>query len=213
LRFGPMKPVGLRGPDGKRPYAVVQLRQENLAKSHYNLVGFQSRMTWGEQKRVLRLIPGLENAEFERFGQIHRNTFINAPVHLDALYRLKNHPQVRLAGQLTGVEGYLESAASGLLAALYLALERTAGQPPEPLPMSTALGALARHLTASDPQNFQPANINYGLFTPLTAGRGKHDRRRLLAERATQDLHQWLQQQQLPTQLPLSAAQPVAAQA
>ena len=166
LRYGPMKPVGLRGPDGRRPWAVVQLRQENLAKSQFNLVGFQSRMKWPEQQRIFRTIPGLERAEFVRMGQIHRNTFVNAPRHLDEAYRVGGAPRVRLAGQITGVEGYLESAATGLAIALYLALERR-GAAFEPLPATTALGALARHLTESDPANFQPANINYGLFLPL----------------------------------------------
>ncbi len=195
LRFGPMKPVGLTAPDGTRPYAVVQLRQENLAQSHYNLVGFQSRMTWGEQKRVLRMIPGLEKARFERLGQVHRNTFVNAPAHLDKLYRVKSLPRLRLAGQITGVEGYLESAATGLLIALYLGLERR-GIDPEPLPATTALGALARHLTESSPEGFQPANVNYGLFEPMTAGRarrrrGRQERRRQLAERAMTELERW----------------------
>ncbi|HVS15495.1 MAG TPA: methylenetetrahydrofolate--tRNA-(uracil(54)-C(5))-methyltransferase (FADH(2)-oxidizing) TrmFO, partial [Thermoanaerobaculia bacterium] len=167
LRFGPMKPVGLEDRDGRRPWAVAQLRQENLARTHYNLVGFQSRMRWPEQRRVLRTIPGLERAVFVRYGQVHRNTFVNAPLHLDRLYRLKRRPSLRLAGQLTGVEGYLESAATGLLAALYLALERATGEPPEALPDTTTLGALARHLTESDPHRFQPANINYGLVAPL----------------------------------------------
>ncbi len=190
LRFGPMKPVGLRGPDGRRPYAVVQLRQENLARTQYNLVGFQSRMKWGEQGRVLRLIPGLEHAEFVRFGSVHRNTFINAPTHLDKLYRLRAEPRLRLAGQLTGVEGYLESAATGLAAALHLASER-AGHAAEPFPPTTALGALARHLTESDPKHFQPANVNYGLFEELPARAKKLDRRRFYAERAHRDLVAW----------------------
>lgn len=190
LRYGPMKPVGLTLPDGRRPYAVVQLRQENLAKSHFNLVGFQSRMKWGEQERVLRMIPGLENANFVRFGQIHRNTFINAPTHLDKHYRLKAEPRVRLAGQITGVEGYLESAATGLAIGLYLSLER-GGTMPEPFPATTALGALARHLIESDPKHFQPANINYGLFTDLDGRVRKADRRAAYAERAERELERW----------------------
>ncbi len=194
LRFGPMKPVGLHRPDGTRPYAVVQLRQENLAASHYNLVGFQSRMTWGEQKRVLRMIPGLEGARFERLGQVHRNTFINAPTHLDALYRLRAEPRVRLAGQITGVEGYLESAATGLAIALYLTLARR-GAEPKTLPAPTAFGALARHLTESSPKGFQPANVNYGLFEPLPAlprgRRGRQARRQAFAERALAELRRW----------------------
>ncbi|MGH9362725.1 MAG: methylenetetrahydrofolate--tRNA-(uracil(54)-C(5))-methyltransferase (FADH(2)-oxidizing) TrmFO, partial [Thermoanaerobaculia bacterium] len=143
LRYGPMKPVGLTAPDGRRPWAVVQLRREDLAKSQFNLVGFQSRMRWGDQERVLRLIPGLERARFVRLGQVHRNTFVNAPAHLDAFYRIKEAPRVRLAGQITGVEGYLESAATGLAIGIYLALERAAGLAPEPFPPTTALGALA----------------------------------------------------------------------
>jgi methylenetetrahydrofolate--tRNA-(uracil-5-)-methyltransferase len=190
LRYGPMKPVGLQAPDGRRPWAVVQLRQEDLAKSHLNLVGFQSRMKWGEQDRVLRRIPGLENARFVRFGQIHRNTFINSPVHLDPLYRIKALPRVRLAGQITGVEGYLESAATGLAAGLYLSLER-GGKTPSPFPATTALGALARHITESDPKHFQPANINYGLFTEIEGRLKKESRRAAFVERAQSDLLAW----------------------
>jgi len=193
LRYGPMKPVGLQAPDGRRPWAVVQLRQEDLAKSQLNMVGFQSRMKWGEQDRVLRLIPGLEQARFVRFGQIHRNTFINSPVHLDALYRIKALPRVRLAGQITGVEGYLESAATGLAIGLYLSLERQgrAIEMIEPFPPTTALGALARHITESDPKHFQPANINYGLFTELEGRLKKESRRAAFAERAHADLLAW----------------------
>lgn len=190
LRYGPMKPVGLRTPDGRRPYAVVQLRQENLAKSQLNLVGFQSRMKWGEQQRVLTTIPGLENAKFVRFGQIHRNTFINAPTHLDKHYRLKTAPRVRLAGQITGVEGYLESAATGLAIGLYLLMELE-GRTPEPFPATTALGALARHLTESDPKHFQPANINYGLFEELQGRFRKLERRGAYVDRAQADLAAW----------------------
>jgi len=196
LRYGPMKPVGLRGPDGRRPWAVVQMRQENLAKSQLNLVGFQSRMKWGDQQRVLRMIPGLEEARFVRFGQIHRNTFINAPTHLDKLYRVKSAPQVRLAGQITGVEGYLESAATGLAVGLYLGLERQ-GRTPEPFPATTALGALARHLTESDPKHFQPANINYGLFEELPERVRKGDRRAAFAERARADLQAWAERHRI----------------
>ncbi len=194
-RFGPMKPVGLTPPDGRPAYAIVQLRQENLARSHYNLVGFQSRLKWGDQKRVFRMIPGLERVRFERLGQVHRNTFINAPVHLDKQYRLRRSPRARLAGQITGVEGYLESAASGLAIALYLTLERR-GDEFETLPATTALGALARHLTESQAKHFQPANINYGLFETLLGPggrRGRKERRRRLAERAADELRQWME--------------------
>ncbi len=191
LRFGPMKPVGLTTPDGERPYAVVQLRQENLAKSHFNLVGFQSRMAWGDQKRVLRMIPGLEQASFVRLGQIHRNTFINAPMHLDPFYRSKAHPRVRLAGQITGVEGYLESAATGLAIALYFDLERR-GVMAKPFPPTTALGAMNRHLVESRAKNFQPANINYGLFTDLEGRIKRKERRGHYAARAQESLAVWM---------------------
>lgn len=197
LRFGPMKPVGLRGPDGRRPWAVVQLRRESLAHDQMNLVGFQSRMTWGEQKRVFSTLPGFAAARFVRLGQVHRNTFVNAPTHLDAFYRLRAEPRVRLAGQITGVEGYLESAATGLAVALYLALER-GGREPEPFPPTTALGALARHLTESDPRHFQPANVNYGLFTELTGRVPKRQRRAAYAERAHAALLAWAERQGLP---------------
>jgi methylenetetrahydrofolate--tRNA-(uracil-5-)-methyltransferase len=190
MRFGPMKPVGLVTPQGERPYAVVQLRQENLARSQYSLVGFQSRLKWPDQRRVWRMIPGLERAEFVRLGQVHRNTFVNAPVHLDAFYRLKPLPRVRLAGQITGVEGYLESAATGLATALYLLIERR-GATLAPLPATTAIGSLARHLTESDPRRFQPANVNYGLFPPLPRRASRGDRRAAQAARATADLASW----------------------
>jgi len=190
LRYGPMKPIGLTAPDGRRPWAVVQLRQENLARTQYNLVGFQSRMKWPEQQRIFRTIPGLERAEFVRLGQIHRNTFVNSPRHLDARYRVSSAPRVRLAGQITGVEGYLESAATGLVAALYLVLERS-GRTGEPLPATTALGALARHLVASDPDRFQPANINYGLFEPLVPLPRRAERREAYAARSRADLAAW----------------------
>jgi methylenetetrahydrofolate--tRNA-(uracil-5-)-methyltransferase len=190
LRYGPMKPVGLTAPDGRRPYAVVQLRHESLSREHYNLVGFQSRMKWPDQQRVFRTLPGFERAEFLRLGQVHRNTFVNAPRALDAFYRVRREPRVRLAGQITGVEGYLESAATGLAVALYLARERR-GESETALPVTTALGALARHLTESDPERFQPANINYGLFPPLEPEPQRRDRRAALAARALADLAAW----------------------
>jgi methylenetetrahydrofolate--tRNA-(uracil-5-)-methyltransferase len=190
LRFGPMKPVGLRPPDGSRPYAVVQLRQEDLARSQYNLVGFQSRLKWSEQTRVLRMIPGLEGARFVRLGQVHRNTFVNSPLHLNAFYRLRRRPRLRLAGQITGVEGYLESAATGLAIALYLSLERS-GVSAEALPRTSALGSLARHLTESRADRFQPANVNYGLFPELPDRSRRDERRERMAERALDDLAAW----------------------
>jgi methylenetetrahydrofolate--tRNA-(uracil-5-)-methyltransferase len=172
------------------------MRQENLAKSHLNLVGFQARMKWADQKQVLRTIPGLERAQFVRLGQVHRNTFINAPLHLDPFYRLYKSPRVRLAGQITGVEGYLESAATGLAAALYIALERL-DRVSEQLPSTTALGALARHLTESEADNFQPANINYGLFTELEKKLPRKARRAAYAERSRRELESWSERQQI----------------
>ena len=226
LRFGPMKPVGLTAPDGRRPWAVVQLRQEDLAKSHYNLVGFQSRLKWPEQRRVFGMIPGLEQAEIVRYGQIHRNTFVNSPAHLDKLYRLRAEPRVRLAGQLTGVEGYLESAATGLAIALYLILEARGrgrgaavakpsaslaeplGGSIEPFPATTALGSLARHLTETDPRHFQPANVNYGLFEELPARVPKRERRTAFAERARADLLAWAERMELEASPEPFAARP-----
>ena len=185
LRFGPMKPVGLTAPDGRRPWAVAQLRQEDLAKSQFNLVGFQSRMRWPEQKRVLRMLPGLERAEFVRLGQIHRNTFINAPTHLDRHYRVNAAPRVRLAGQITGVEGYLESAATGLAIALYLALERArTPAPSRAVPPHHRPRRPRPPPHRSDPRRFQPANVNYGLFTDLTERMRKANRRAAYAEGA-----------------------------
>ena len=208
LRFGPMKPVGLQTPDGHRPYAVLQLRRESLARDHFNLVGFQTRMKWPEQKRVFRQLPGLGRAQFIRLGQVHRNTFINAPRHLDPFYRLRSDPRIRLAGQITGVEGYLESAASGLAAALYIALERQ-GQNPEAFPPTTALGALARHLTESASKHFQPANINYGLFLDLGQRIPKRLRRQAYVERAWNDLTAWAQHHQIPTEeIPCATSSP-----
>jgi methylenetetrahydrofolate--tRNA-(uracil-5-)-methyltransferase len=204
LRFGPMKPVGLETPEGRRPWAVVQLRREDLAKSHFNLVGFQSRMKWPEQKRVFSMLPGFEKARFERLGQIHRNTFINSPTHLNRFYRLRRRPLVRLAGQITGVEGYLESAATGLAIGLYLALER-AGKEAAALPGSTALGALARHLTLSSPERFQPANINYGLFEELGRKLRRREKRAELARRAGRDLADWAGRHGIELERPAAA--------
>jgi methylenetetrahydrofolate--tRNA-(uracil-5-)-methyltransferase len=205
LRFGPLKPVGLTAPDGSRAYAVVQLRRESLAHDRLNLVGFQSRMKWGEQKRVLSMIPGFAAARFARLGQIHRNTFINSPRHLDRFYRLKERPRLRLAGQITGVERYLESAATGLASALYLTLER-AGGGGEALPETTALGALARHLVDSAEEHFQPANVNYGLFPALPRRLPRRQRRQAHAERAAADLAAWAGRQGLESEAPPPAA-------
>jgi methylenetetrahydrofolate--tRNA-(uracil-5-)-methyltransferase len=194
LRFGPMKPVGLTDPaTGRRPYAVVQLRQDDLAAEHWNLVGFQTKLTAAEQARVFRSIPGLERARFVRFGMIHRNTFLNAPAQLDPLLRLRRRADLRVAGQLTGVEGYVESAATGLLAARTLAAELLGGGP-QPPPPETACGGLIRHLTERSARGFQPANISWGLIaTPpeLAAVRSRRERRERHAALAVERIHVW----------------------
>jgi methylenetetrahydrofolate--tRNA-(uracil-5-)-methyltransferase len=194
LRFGPMKPVGLRDPrTGHRPHAVVQLRQDNALGTLYNMVGFQAKLRHGEQKRVFRMIPGLEHAEFARLGGLHRNTFINSPRRLDGKLRLKAMPRLRFAGQITGVEGYVESAAIGLLAGRFAAAARR-GSDITPPPPTTALGALLRHITGgADTASFQPMNVNFGLFPPLSPDPGRHaDRKPLVARRALADLDAWL---------------------
>ncbi len=194
LRFGPMKPVGLTDPrTGQRPWAVVQLRQDDLAAEHWNLVGFQTKLTVGEQQRVLRMIPGLERARFVRYGMIHRNTFLNAPRLLDRQLRLHARPEVRLAGQMTGVEGYVESAATGLLAGRLLAAE-LAGCPLPPPPPDTAMGGLVRHLTERPADRFQPSNITWGLIEPPAAVasiRGRRPRRERHAELALERIAAW----------------------
>ena len=187
LRFGPMKPVGLRDPrTGRAPYAVVQLRQENLRADSYNLVGFQNHLKWGEQARVLRLIPGLEQAEFTRFGQIHRNTYINAPALLHPTLNLRSHPNVFFAGQISGVEGYVEAMATGLMAGRHAA-RLADGNQPEAFPHETALGSLCRYISAADPRHYQPANITFDLLPALTAS-DKATRRRLQCRRALEAL-------------------------
>ena len=192
LRFGPMKPVGLTNPaTGRRPYAVVQLRQDNLAADHFSLVGFQTQLKWGEQRRVLRLIPGLANAEFVRFGMIHRNTYINAPTVLDATWQSRERPGLFFAGQLSGVEGYVESAASGLMAGLNaVALAR--GEAPSELPRTTALGALAYYVSHANRANYQPTNVSFGLIPSLPRPpRGRSARRQAISTRALADLELW----------------------
>jgi methylenetetrahydrofolate--tRNA-(uracil-5-)-methyltransferase len=186
LRFGPMKPVGLADPrTGMRPYAVVQLRQDNALGTLWNMVGFQTKLKHGEQTRIFRMIPGLENAQFARLGGLHRNTFINSPRLLDAQLRLKARPTMRFAGQITGVEGYVESAAIGLLAG------RFAAGPTAPPPPTTALGALLAHITGNaDARTFQPMNVNFGLFPELPA-RTK-ERKKAMSRRALADLDAWL---------------------
>jgi methylenetetrahydrofolate--tRNA-(uracil-5-)-methyltransferase len=193
LRWGPMKPVGLKDPrSGRRPHAVVQLRQDNALGSLYNIVGFQTKLRHAEQKRVFRLIPGLEQAEFARLGGLHRNTFINSPRLLDRALRLMAMPRLRFAGQITGVEGYVESAAIGLLAGRFAARSRR-GQEAAPPPLTTALGALLAHVTGSaNAKGFQPMNVNFGLFPPLSPDPGRHaDRKPLYSRRALADLAAW----------------------
>ena len=185
LRFGPMKPVGLTDPrTGRRPYAAVQLRQENLRASSYNLVGFQNHMKFGDQKRVLRMIPGLEKAEFLRFGQMHRNTYINAPALLAATLQLRSDPRIFFAGQISGVEGYVESIATGLMAGRHAsALAR--GETPQPLPRETALGSLCHYVSGADARHYQPANIAFDLLPALdeaTAQKLRHDKKARHAE-------------------------------
>jgi methylenetetrahydrofolate--tRNA-(uracil-5-)-methyltransferase len=192
LRFGPMKPVGLSDPrTGKRPHAVVQLRQDNALGTLYNIVGFQTKLRHAEQTRVFRMIPGLENAQFARLGGLHRNTFIKSPVLLDASLRLKADPRIRFAGQITGCEGYVESAAVGLLAGRFAAAERHGGTPALP-PETTALGALLNHITGgANADTFQPMNVNFGLFPPLAGRIHKSQRKAALSARALADLDRW----------------------
>ncbi len=193
LAFGPMKPVGLPDPrTGKIPHAVIQLRQDNRHASLFNLVGFQTRLTYPEQQRIFRTIPGLQNARFARLGSMHRNTFVNAPRCLTRTLQLKAAPQVCLAGQISGVEGYVESAACGLLAGLFTSYRLRGEAEPLP-PKETALGALLTHLAEADADNFQPMNVNYGLFPPLELQRKmkRADRRLAMAERALNCLPQW----------------------
>jgi len=194
LRFGPMKPVGLRDSrTGHRPHAVVQLRQDNALGTLYNMVGFQTKLRHGEQTRIFRIIPGLERAEFARLGGLHRNTFLNSPRLLDRELRLKAMPRLRFAGQITGVEGYVESAAIGLLSGRFAAAARLGQESSRP-PATTALGALLRHITGgADAKSFQPMNVNFGLFPPLSPDPGRHaDRKPLISRRALADLDAWL---------------------
>ncbi|MDR3748656.1 MAG: methylenetetrahydrofolate--tRNA-(uracil(54)-C(5))-methyltransferase (FADH(2)-oxidizing) TrmFO [Acidobacteriota bacterium] len=197
LRFGPMKPVGLRNPrTGQTPYAVVQLRQENLRADSYNLVGFQNHLKFGEQARILRLIPGLENAKFLRYGQIHRNTYVNGPTLLTETLQMKQHPKVLFAGQISGVEGYVESIATGLLAGL-LAAALAAGAEPVPPPRATAFGALVNYICHADAKNFQPANITFDLLLALDEEtrrrtRDKKQRHAMVCQRALKALDGWL---------------------
>jgi methylenetetrahydrofolate--tRNA-(uracil-5-)-methyltransferase len=193
LRYGPMKPVGLEDPrTGRKPYAVVQLRQDTLAGDHYSLVGFQTQLKWGDQVRVLQLIPGLEHAEFVRLGMVHRNTYINGPTVLTETWQVRGRGDLFIAGQMSGVEGYVESAASGLMAGRHAArLER--GEQPRVPPRSTALGALAYYVSHADPRGYQPTNITFGIMEPLaSASRDKQARKLAISDRALRDLETWL---------------------
>jgi methylenetetrahydrofolate--tRNA-(uracil-5-)-methyltransferase len=185
LRFGPLKPVGLVDPrSGRRPHAVVQLRQDDLAAAHFSLVGFQTQLKWPEQRRVFQLVPALRRAEFVRFGMIHRNTYVNAPSVLEPTFETRRRRGLFFAGQMSGVEGYVESAASGLVAGLSAAA-RARGEEPVPLPLETALGALGNYIARSDPRHYQPTNIAFGLLPELPVRvRDKARRRMALAERA-----------------------------
>jgi methylenetetrahydrofolate--tRNA-(uracil-5-)-methyltransferase len=195
LRFGPMKPVGLVDPrTGRTPYAVVQLRQDNIAGDHYSLVGFQTQLKWGEQARVLRMIPGLEQAEFVRFGIVHRNTYINGPTVLRPTWQVKSRDDLFFAGQISGVEGYVESAASGLIAGLNAAAVAR-GEAPRMPPRETAIGALAHYVSHADPRHYQPTNITFGIMPPPDAGGGrsrKADRKAATSERALRVLGEWM---------------------
>jgi methylenetetrahydrofolate--tRNA-(uracil-5-)-methyltransferase len=218
LRHGPMKPFGLTNPHrpGEKPYAVVQLRQDNALGTLFNMVGFQTKLKHGEQARVFRTIPGLERAEFARLGGLHRNTYLNSPRLLDGSLRLRAMPRLRFAGQITGCEGYVESAAVGLMAGRFAAAERL-GRTLPPLPATTALGALLNHITGGHvetidegPRSFQPMNVNFGLFPPLERAPKAADGRRLrgsekslakkkaLTDRARADLARWLAGEELP---------------
>ena len=193
LRYGPMKPVGLRDPrTERRPYAVMQLRQDNALGTLYNMVGFQTKLKHGEQVRIFRMIPGLEQAEFARLGGLHRNTFLNSPRLLDPTLRLKAMPRLRFAGQVTGCEGYVESAAVGLIVGRYAAAERQ-GRVLAPPPPTTAIGALLAHITGgAKAETFQPMNVNFGLFPPVQTNARGREKKRVLSARALADLDRWL---------------------
>jgi methylenetetrahydrofolate--tRNA-(uracil-5-)-methyltransferase len=198
LRFGPMKPVGLVDPRTRRaPYAVVQLRQDNIAGDHFSLVGFQTQLKWGEQERVLRLIPGLAQAEFVRFGMVHRNTYVNSPTVLTDTWQVRSRPSLLLAGQMSGVEGYVESAAAGLMAGL-TAAALVKGEPVVPAPQTTAIGALAYYVSHANPAHYEPSNITFGIMPPLAAGatplrsKSKLARKLAIADRALADLRTWM---------------------
>jgi methylenetetrahydrofolate--tRNA-(uracil-5-)-methyltransferase len=198
LAFGPMKPVGLINPKtGKQPYAVVQLRQENSHATSFNMVGFQTKLTWPEQKRIFRTIPGLEQTEFARFGSIHRNTFINSPALLRKTLQLRGNDDIFFAGQITGVEGYVESAAMGLIAGIAVSC-LLSGKEMKPPPETTSHGALLNRITTEKKGSFQPMNVNFGLFTPLSAKISRNERGNHYARRALNDLELWFKELGIP---------------
>jgi len=206
LAYGPMKPVGLTNPHNPtvKPYAIAQLRQDNALATLYNMVGFQTKLTYGEQKRIFRQLPGLENAEFARLGGLHRNTFINGPELLDPVFRLKKQPKIRFAGQITGCEGYVESSATGLLAGLFAINDLTQQDQTLP-PPTTAMGALLGHITGgANAETYQPMNVNFGLFPPSEAKNAKgrpvkgRERKKAMTERAQVDFKQWLKTKPYP---------------
>lgn len=201
LRFGPMKPVGLKDPrTGKPPHAVVQLRQENLRADSYNLVGFQNHLKFGEQAQVMRLIPGLENARFSRFGQIHRNTYINSPALLTSTLQMREHPAILFAGQICGVEGYVESIAAGMLGGMF-ASKLVSGELPVAPPRATALGSLLNYITRADTKKFQPANITFDLLPPLERKiRDRQQRHKMQCELALAELDNWLRKAEVRPQ-------------
>jgi methylenetetrahydrofolate--tRNA-(uracil-5-)-methyltransferase len=210
LRFGPMKPVGLVDPrSGRMPYAAVQLRQDNIAGDHFSLVGFQTQLKWGEQERVLRLIPGLEQAEFVRLGMVHRNTYVNSPTVLTETWQVRTRPSLFLAGQMSGVEGYVESAAAGLMAGL-AAAALVNGEPVVPAPKTTAIGALAYYVSHANPAHYEPSNITFGIMPPLAAGstssRNKLARKLAVADRALADLQAWMHDRTSERVSPVSPA-------
>ena len=194
LRYGPLKPVGLRDPrTGKESYAVVQLRRDNADGTIYNMVGFQTHLTWGEQKRVFSMIPALKNAEFVRYGVMHRNTYLNSPRLLDRYYRLKSRPRISFAGQMTGVEGYVESAASGMLVGIETAA-RVLGLPPVDFPQETAIGALGLYISGGSVGDFQPMNINFGIISPLGYRvKGKRNKNAEISRRSLEKIEELLQ--------------------
>jgi methylenetetrahydrofolate--tRNA-(uracil-5-)-methyltransferase len=193
LRFGPMKPVGLVDPrTGRQAYAILQLRQDNLAGDHFSLVGFQTQLKWGEQARVLRMIPGLEQAEFVRYGMVHRNTYVNGPTVLTDTWQVRGRDEVFFAGQVSGVEGYVESAASGLLAGINASLVHE-GHPPVVAPRETAIGALAHYVSHAEPSTYQPTNVTFGILAPLEGRHRGKARKLAYSARALEALARWME--------------------